>query len=495
MNEKYEAIIGLEIHVQLATQSKMFCSCSNSGENKPVNTTVCPVCMGHPGTLPVPNREAIRMGIMIARALECRVPERSKFDRKSYFYPDLPKGYQISQFDEPIGLDGHLNVQLGEHIHRVGITRLHLEEDAAKLTHAAGRESSVVDFNRSGSPLAEIVTEPDMRSPEEAGAFLRELRLIVRYLGVSDGDMEKGHLRCDANISLRPKDKAALWPKTEIKNLNSFRSVERALVFEIERQEKLWDVGKPEDVSSTRGWDEASGMTVLQRTKEESADYRYFPEPDIPPLEFTNEYLREVEATTPELPAARRTRFTAEYALPKKDIEVLVQDKRLGDFVESVISELQAWVRANGKDWERERSTLTKQTVNLVINRFSKFLVDHSQTVDSSRVTAENMAEFVTIVASGSINNQAAQKVLALMFQTGKDPSQIVEEQGLAQMDDASALTEIVQHVLEAHPNVVEDVKAGKRQALMFLVGQVMTASKGKANPQVVQKILRDKLS
>lgn len=490
MENRYDVIIGLEIHVQLATKSKMFCSCDNTGENKPVNTTVCPVCMGHPGTLPVPNETAIRLGVMTAMALHCRIPEQSKFDRKSYFYPDLPKGYQISQFDEPVGGEGHLDVLVGEHQHRVGLTRLHLEEDAAKLTHPEGKNFSVVDFNRAGSPLAEIVTEPDMRSPEEAGAFLRELRLIVRYLGVSDGDMEKGHLRCDANISLRPKNETVLFPKTEIKNLNSFRAVERALAYEIKRQTELWDAGTPESVTSTRGWDDAKGETVLQRVKEDAADYRYFPEPDIPPLNFTNEYLRSIEAETPELPAARRVRFATEYELASHDLDVLVNDKQLGDFVEEVISELKAWVVTQKKDWDHERSTLTKQAVNLIINRFAKFLAEHGQTVAESKVSAENMAEFVTLVSSGTINNQAAQKVLEAMFATGQDPSQIIDEQGLAQMSDEGAMTEIVESVLSANPDVVADVKAGKQQAMMFLVGQVMKESKGKANPQIVRALL-----
>lgn len=495
MEPRYEAIIGLEIHVQLATKSKMFCGCSNAGENQPVNTTVCPLCMGHPGTLPVPNSEAIRLGVMTAMALHCRILERSKFDRKSYFYPDLPKGYQISQYDEPVGVDGYLTVQLGEHIHRVGITRLHVEEDAAKLVHMSGKEQSIVDFNRAGSPLAEIVTEPDMRSPEEAGVFLRELRLIVRYLGVSDGDMEKGHLRCDANISLRPKDEATLFPKTEIKNLNSFRAVERALNFEIKRQTELWNAETPESAQSTRGWDDAKGVTVLQRTKEDAADYRYFPEPDIPPLNFTNEYLREIEALTPELPAARRVRFSQEYGLSHKDIDVLVNDQQLGDFVEEVISELRAWVLSESKNWKKERSALTTQAVNLVINRLAKFLTEHGQTVAQSKITAENMAEFVTIVASGTINNQAAQKVLETMFATGQNPSQIIDEQGLAQIEDEGAVAEIVENVMRAHPKIVEDIKAGKQQAMMFLVGQVMKESKGTANPQMARSLLEQKLS
>lgn len=434
------------------------------------------------------------MGIMTARALACRIPERSKFDRKSYFYPDLPKGFQISQFDEPVGMSGNLEIRLGEHSHRVGITRLHLEEDAAKLTHAMGKESSVVDFNRSGSPLAEIVTEPDMRSPKEAGAFLRELRLIVRYLGVSDGDMEKGHLRCDANISLRLKGDAVFYPKTEVKNLNSFRSVERALEYEIERQEQLWDAGEPEDVSSTRGWDEVKCATVLQRTKEDSADYRYFPEPDIPPLEFTNEYLREIEAMIPELPAARRIRFADEYAFQPKDIEVLVQDRRLGDFAENVVSELAEKVKEAGRDWTKESMPLMTQAVNWLINRLPKLLSNNGMTVTTMSLTAENFAEFI-MFASDKLNNQAALTLLTAMVKTGGDPSSLIEEHGLAAIDDERHLATLVDGVLADHGKVVEEYKTGKQAAFQFLVGQVMAASRGKAKPQVVQKILREKLS
>lgn len=495
MIDQYEAIIGLEIHVQLATKSKMFCACSNQGEGKPVNSTVCPVCMGHPGTLPVPNKEAVRMGVMTAMALHCRIPEFSKFDRKSYFYPDLPKGYQISQYDEPIGVDGHLDIVLGEHKHRVGITRLHLEEDAAKLTHPEKKNFSVVDFNRAGSPLAEIVTEPDLRSPEEAGTFLRELRLVIRYLGVSDGDMEKGHMRCDANISLRPKDEEAFFPKTEIKNLNSFRAVERALAYEIERQRGMWESGTPESVQSTRGWDDARGETVLQRIKEDAADYRYFPEPDIPPLNFTNAYLREVEAATPELPAARRIRFQSEYGLALKDMDVFVNEKLLGEYFEEVVSELQEWVGSEGKDWEVEKRGLITQATNLLINRFQKMLVDHKVALADARVTPENFAEFVLLLSQGKVNNQAAQKILDQMMQTGGDPSTIMEEEGLTQIDDIAELSAIVEKVLQENSTVVVDYKNGKEPAFKFLVGMAMRKTEGKADPQAIQKILREKLS
>lgn len=495
MPKEYEAIIGLEIHVQLKTKSKMFCSCDNTGEGKPINTTICPICTGQPGVLPVPNQQAIDWAVMTAMALDCRIPTISKFDRKSYFYPDLPKGYQISQYDEPIGVNGHLTIHIGDHEHRVGITRLHLEEDAAKLLHPAGKDYSLVDFNRAGTPLMEIVSEPDIRSPEEARVFLQELRLMMRYLGVSDADMEKGHLRCDANISLRPKDDMTLFPKTEIKNLNSFRSVERALAFEVKRQGELWDRGEPESAQSTRGWDEGRGVTVLQRTKEEASDYRYFPEPDIPPLEFTNEYLRGIQALIPEVPQARRERYLREYQLPVKDIDVLVAEKELGDFAELVVSELQAWVQAKGVSWEEHQTSFVRELANWLINRLQKLLVASKQSIEASKITAENFAEFITIVASKKINNQAAQKVLEVMFTTGADPSHVIEEQGLAQIEDEELLNQLVRKVIDGNPKVVQDFQGGKEAALAFLVGRVMSETKGKANPQMVQRLLREKLT
>lgn len=492
MTRGYETIIGLEIHVQLKTRAKMFCSCSNAGENEPQNTTVCPVCMGHPGTLPVPNQQAIDWAVMTAAALGCTVADRTKFDRKSYFYPDLPKGYQISQFDKPIGEHGVLEVAVDGKQCRIGITRLHLEEDAAKLIHDAKKKTSVVDFNRAGTPLMEIVTEPDLRSPEEAKAFLQELRLIARYLGVSDADMEKGHLRCDANVSVRPVGEKELSPKTEIKNVNSFRSVERALAYEVKRQTALWEEGKPEAEQSTRGWDDARGTTTLLRTKEGSADYRYFPEPDIPELTFSEAYRAKLEAETPELPDARRARFASEYKLPAQDIEVLVNDKALAEFFENVVSELKEW---EGSDGKKATVAEMKLAANLLINRLQKALVDAKQGIEESVITAENFAEFVMIVAHKKVNNQAALKVLATMVATGEDPSHIVEEGGHGQIEDEELLNHLVMKVLESNGKVVAEYQAGKHASFQFLVGQVMKEAGGKASPHTVQEVLRKKLS
>lgn len=492
--KELEVIIGLEIHVQLKTKSKMFCSCDNTGENQPINTTICPICTGQPGVLPVPNQQAIDWAVMAALALDCRVPEFSKFDRKSYFYPDLPKGYQISQYDEPIGVDGHVSVAIGGHVHRVGITRLHLEEDAAKLLHPEGQNYSIVDFNRAGTPLMEIVTEPDLRSPEEAKVFLQELRLMMRYLGISDADMEKGHLRCDANISLRERGSVELSPKTEIKNVNSFRSVERALAYEIERQSELWREGAPDALQSTRSWDEETGTTILQRTKEEASDYRYFPEPDIPPLNFTAEYLRSIQAAIPELPAARRTRFAGQYGIAPKDLEVLVNEKSLGDYAEQAISELEAWAKAEGGNWAKESAKMVTLLVNWLVNRLQKLLFSAKVSAAASKITAEDFAEFIKLVAAGKISNQAAQKILEIMFTTGADPHHILEEHGLAQIDDAGEIARIIQNVLDENPKVVQDVHNGKQQAVQFLIGKVMAATKGKANPATVQQLLTERL-
>ncbi|MBI4415268.1 MAG: Asp-tRNA(Asn)/Glu-tRNA(Gln) amidotransferase subunit GatB, partial [Candidatus Kerfeldbacteria bacterium] len=346
-----------------------------------------------------------------------------------------------------------------------------------------------------GTPLAEIVTEPDIRSPAEAKIFLQELRLMMRYLDVSDADMEKGHLRCDANISLRPRGEVLLSPKTEIKNLNSFRSVERALTYEIGRQAELWDAGTPDALQTTRGWDETKGETVLQRTKEEASDYRYFPEPDIPPLHLTSEYVRNITAHMPELPEQRRLRFAEQYILTKKDIDILVNDKDLGDFFEKAASELQAWLDAEKRSWATEGPALMTQLANWLINRLQKLIAENKQTLSESNITPENFAEFVKIVASGSVNNQGAQKILTLMSETGHDPSDILEREGLGQMQDAEKLVEIVQRVIDANPKVVGDVRAGKEQAKKFLVGKVMAATKGTANPQMVAALLDEKLS
>jgi aspartyl-tRNA(Asn)/glutamyl-tRNA(Gln) amidotransferase subunit B len=498
---KYETIIGLEIHLQLKTKSKMFCSCSNDGSNQPVNTVVCPVCLGHPGTLPTVNKEAIKQGIMMALALNCEIKRRSKFDRKNYFYPDLPKGYQISQFDEPLAVNGHLVIDLDGQHHKIGIERLHMEEDAAKNIHKDGK--TLVDFNRGGTPLAEIVSKPDFRTPAQARVFLQDVRLIARYLGVSDADMEKGHMRCDANISLRPVGDKELYHKTEVKNLNSFKAVEKALQFEEERQTALWDTNKPPSITSTRGWDEDKQETIEQRTKEGSSDYRYFPEPDLPPLIIEANLLQEVKSLMPELPNNRQNRFVEEYSLKASDALVLINLKHWADYFEEVMSDLRAWlfkdenIKSDSKEaeslWQDNKQALSKLSYNWLSSELFG-LIDTNFDIKDLKITAENMAELLKLIYRNKLNSSAGQTVLKTMFDTGDDPSHIMDDLDLGQVDDDKALQIFVEEVIKNNPQQVEDYKAGKTALLKFFVGKVMAASKGKANPQKIEKILQDKL-
>ncbi len=505
-----EPVIGLEIHVQLKTKSKMFCGCDNRAEDAPPNTAVCPVCMGHPGTLPVANGQAVRFGILASLALGCRITPQSKFDRKNYFYPDLPKGYQISQFDKPVGLAGSMTLEnpYAKHGERsaftIGITRLHLEEDAAKLQHAGNGSASLVDFNRAGTPLAEIVTEPDFASASEAKAFLHELRLIMRTLGVSDADMEKGHLRCDANISLRQviddpaleKESVARFnPKTEVKNLNSFKAVERALEYEILRQTKLWEIGTPPMVTTTRGWDEDKQITVEQRVKEDSADYRYFPEPDLPPLALA-ELERDVRQSMPELPEAKRQRFREEYALSPADTKHIVETPGLADFTEQAFSELREWLSSSGETeaWEAVKPKFAKLVSGWLLSKLLGLMAEIKTDIRIAKITPGNFAEFLTLLHAGKINSTAAQEVLRIMLESGQDPSHIVAERGLEQVSDLGDLELACENVILANDRVVGDYKAGKLAAIMFLVGQVMKETRGKAKPDLVREILETKL-
>lgn len=505
-----EPVIGLEIHVQLKTKSKMFCGCDNRAEDAPPNTAICQVCLGHPGILPVANEQAVRFGILASLALGCRINHESKFDRKNYFYPDLPKGYQISQFDKPVGIEGSLVVEIPgagpneRKTARIGITRLHLEEDAAKLVHADGGRASLVDFNRGGTPLAEIVTEPDFRSPAEAKAFLQELRLIMRTLGVSDAEMEKGHLRCDANVSLReviddPVTDADLPkrfnPKTEVKNINSFRSVERALEYEIMRQTKLWEAGHPPAYTSTRGWDDEKQITVEQRIKEDSADYRYFPEPDLPPLELAD-LEKEIRPLLPELPAQRRARFQEEYALSPADAKQIVDNPHLADWTERVFSELQEWLISakDGSDWETEKPKFAKLVSGWLLSKMLGIMAEMGTDIRIAKVTPENFAEFLTLIHLGKINSTAAQEVLRIMLESGETPALIVKERGLEQVSDLGDLELAADNVIAANPKVVADYQGGKAPAIMFLVGQMMKETRGKAKPELAREILEAKL-
>ncbi len=486
-----ESVIGLEIHVQLKTKSKMFCACSNAGEFAPPNTTICPICVGHPGTLPVPNRTAIEWSVKAAKAIGCRINAVSKFDRKHYFYPDLPKGYQISQYDQPIGVEGALEVEVNGEPIRVRIERLHLEEDAAKNFHRDG--STLVDFNRGGTPLMEIVTKPDIRTPLQAKTFLQELRRIIRHIGVSDADMEKGHLRCDANISLRPVGEEKLYTKTEVKNINSFRSVERALVFEIARQTKLWEEGTPVDKLSTRGWNDNRGTTEEQRVKEEAADYRYFPDPDLPPMNLAE---IEKEVRLPELPQAIRARFQTEYALAAEDAFVLTESREWISFTEAMFSELAAWLRSLPSEEKiPDHATLGKLTGGWLTNKLLGKMGEKNISLDELKITPENFAEFVTLIVTEKVGSANAQKLLELMLDTGADPSHLMEDHRLGQVRDTALIEDAVGRVIDNHPEEVAKYRSGKTAVFQFLVGMCMKETEGKADPKMVEELLKNKLS
>lgn len=504
----YETVIGLEIHIQLKTKTKMFCGCSTHDSATAPNAHICPICLGHPGVLPVVNESAVRSGVFVGLALNCTIAEHSKFDRKNYFYPDLPKSYQISQFDQPIAENGFVDIVIptGERTTaRIGITRAHLEEDAAKNIHAAG-SASYVDFNRGGTPLIEIVTEPDFRSPQEAKIFLQELRLIARYLGISDADMEKGHLRCDANISLRPIDEQGgiigprFHPKTEIKNLNSFKHVEKALEYEIKRQTKLWEAENPPSTSTTRGWNDEKNQTEEQRSKEDAADYRYFPEPDIPPLNL-KQLAEELKTQLPELPAAKRQRFEQEYSLKPSAARQICEDPWMADFVEHVFSELHAWLIAlpelNQTDetiLNHEKEKLGKLVAGWLLSKLMGILIERKIDIRIMKITPENFAEFISLIATRKLNNTAGLKVLNMMLDDGNDPTHIMEEQQLGRMDDEGTLAEIVSQVIENHPAELARYQSGEEQLLKFFIGMVMKASEGTADAAMAKNMLMVKL-
>ncbi len=470
----YEAVIGLECHVQLATASKMFCGCPTDYAGAAPNTHVCPICFGMPGVLPVMNRTAIEYTLLTGLALNADIPEATKFDRKNYPYPDLVKGYQISQYDMPLVKGGSLEITVGDGPPRtIGLERVHLEEDTGKLTHVAG--GSLVDFNRSGVPLMEMVSQPDLRTPAEARAYLQKLRAILRTLGVSGADMEKGQLRCDVNVSLRPVGETKLGTKVEVKNLNSFRAVFHSLEFEIARQTELLDKGERIQ-QETRGWIEDRGVTVTQRTKEEAHDYRYFPEPDLPPLFVERAWLAELRACLPELPDARAARYMRSFGLGAYDAEALCIDLVEADLFEATV--------AAGAD--------AKKAANWIQNDVHRL---RAESPDDGHVDARHLAELIGLLDSGKIGTSAARQVLPEIFRTGKSPSALVEELGLAQVSDTSELASAVRSALDANPTAVADYRAGKATAINFLKGQVMKATRGKANPQVVEDLLRHHLA
>lgn len=486
---KYTPVIGMEIHVELKTKSKMFCDSKNGlGLEREPNVHICPVCTGQPGTLPVPNRQAIEFVQLAGLALNCQLRLDSKFDRKNYFYPDLPKGYQISQYDQPLCEKGKLKINGKE----IGITRIHLEEDTGKLIHPKGVNYTLVDFNRAGVPLMELVTEPDIETGEEARLFCQKLQQICRYLEISDADMEKGNMRCEANISLFKEGEDRLSGiKVEVKNINSFKFVEKAIAFEIERQTEVLERGE-KVIQETRGWDANRSATVSQRKKESAHDYRYFPEPDIPPLNFDDAYVAALKRKLPELPEQKSVRFKSEYGLPEGDVQVIIAQKDLAEYFEKVIGEI--YEKINCGEYQLEKEKAVKLAANYAITELRKHMTESSASLKEMKITPENYAELICIVSSGKINSSAAQAVLLEMYKTGGDPSQIIESKNLAQMSDAGELEKIVDGILAKNEKSVADFKAGKENAMKFLVGQIMKETKGKANPQLVQKMMLAKL-
>jgi aspartyl-tRNA(Asn)/glutamyl-tRNA(Gln) amidotransferase subunit B len=471
----YEAVIGMEVHAELSTRSKIFCGCSAGFFGAEPNTHVCPVCMGYPGVLPVVNARAIEYVVRVGLALNCQIAPYSKFDRKNYTYPDLPKGYQISQYDLPLCQNGWLDVEIDGQTHRIGIRRAHLEEDTAKEFHTD--RASLVDFNRSGVPLLEIVTEPDIASGEEARGFLVELQAILRALGVSTADMEKGAMRCEPNVSVRPVGSDGLGVKTEIKNLNSFRSVKQAIEYEIARQVKVLESGGIVE-QVTMGWNERDNRTVVQRSKEHAQDYRYFPEPDLAPLALDAEYVTRVRSTLPELPAARRERLADTYGLRAEDADLLAAEAELSDYYEACVAAA------------RGRGVEAGTVCNWITGEMFRLLNEEGTSIAQSSVDPSALADLLGEVERGTINANTGKAVLADMFATGRQASKIIAEQGLAQVSDEQAIRQLVNQTVVENPEALQQYREGKHSVAGFFIGQVMRASRGKANPQVVRKVL-----
>ena len=477
LRDKYEVVIGLEVHAQLKTKSKIFAPDSTEFGNEQ-NSQISPITLGMPGVLPVLNKECVNMGIKLGLALNCDIPERCKFDRKQYFYPDLPKGYQISQYDEPICLNGHLDIN-GK---RIGITRAHLEEDAGKLVHVgsagiAGSTYSLVDLNRAGTPLLEIVSEPDMRSSEEAKNYMEELRNIVRYIGVCDGNLEEGSMRCDANISIMPKGSKEFGTRAEIKNVNSFRALQRAIEYEIDRQIELVEDGE-EVIQETRLWDDNAGETRSMRGKEDAHDYRYFPEPDLMPLSISREWVEEVRKTLPELPSQKRQRYM-DLGLSEYDASVIVEQMQSALFFDKVL----------------ELGGNAKIAVNFMMGEIAAYLKENHIEITDTKLIPENLVELIGLIEKGTISNNIGKQILIDMLQTGEKASAIVEKKGLSQITDVDAIRKMVEEVVANNPNQVEQYKSGKTNILGFFVGQIMKATKGRANPKTVNEILLELLN
>ncbi|WP_100397851.1 Asp-tRNA(Asn)/Glu-tRNA(Gln) amidotransferase subunit GatB [Bacillus sp. FJAT-44742] len=471
---KFETVIGLEVHSELKTNSKIFCGCSTEF-GAPPNTHTCPVCLGHPGVLPVLNERAVEYAVKAAMALNCDIAENTKFDRKNYFYPDSPKAYQISQFDKPVGENGWIEIEVEGKKKRIGITRLHLEEDAGKLTHDEYGEHSLVDFNRVGTPLVEIVSEPDIETPEEAYAYLEKLKAILQYTEVSDCKMEEGSLRCDANISLRPAGQVEFGTKTELKNLNSFANVQKGLAFEEKRQEQELLSGG-EILQETRRWDDAKKETILMRVKEGSDDYRYFPEPDLVALHIDHEWKEKIKETIPELPDERKNRYINELGLSAYDAGVITQSKAMSDYFEETV----------------EKGGDAKQAANWLMGEVNAYMNANGKDLEELALTPESLSKLIALIEKGTISSKIAKKVFADLVEKGGDPEEIVKEKGLVQISDEGELKKIVDEILDNNQQSIEDFKNGKDKAFGFLVGQTMKQTKGKANPQMVNKLIKE---
>jgi aspartyl-tRNA(Asn)/glutamyl-tRNA(Gln) amidotransferase subunit B len=478
MTTHYEAIIGLEVHAEMQTKSKMFCGCPvvDNTIAEP-NVAVCPVCAGMPGMLPVVNQRAVEYGIKVALALGCEINPRSIFARKNYFYPDLPKGYQISQYEEPLARNGTLTIRTSEGVRTIRVRRVHLEEDTGKLTHVDG--ASLIDLNRAGVPLLEIVSEPDIRSAEEAHSYGEALRSILRYLGVNSGNMQKGVIRFEANVSVRPVGSAELRTRTEVKNLNSFRALRGAVDYEIQRQIQLHEKSQPV-IQQTMGWDENNQQTYTQRVKEEEDDYRYFPEPDLPPLVVEASWVEEIRSGLPELPAAKAARFVSEYGLSEYDAEVLVAEQEVADYFEGTVS-------ASGVP--------AKTAVNWISGEIFSWLNQSGETVNSLKVSPQALGELLQLIEKGEINQNTGKSVLAEMLQSGQSAPEIVEAKGLRQVSDQDRITEMIEAVLDENPEQVAAYLGGKESLLNWFFGQVMRAAKGQANPQIVREMLNQQLA
>ena len=476
----YEAVIGLEVHAHLLTRSKIFCGCSTAFGGEP-NTQTCPVCTGQPGSLPVLNVKVVEFALKMALACHCAISPYGLFARKNYFYPDLPKGYQISQYEYPLARDGHVEISADGGQKRIGIIRIHMEEDAGKLVHEGAFESSsssFVDFNRTGVPLIEIVSGPDIRTAEEAGQYLRSLRDILRYLEICDGDMEKGSFRCDANVSVRPRGQREFGTRTELKNMNSFRHVEKALEYEMKRQITLLEGGE-KVVQESRLWDEDQERTISMRGKEEAHDYRYFPDPDLVPFEVSEAWIEDIRGTLPELPAEKRDRFVDQYGIPEYDAGILTASRALADYYEECI-------RLSGE---------AKMVSNWIMGDLLRELKKDDREIEECPVTPKHLASMLKMIKDGVISGKIAKTVFEEMYRSGRGPEKIVHEKGLIQLTDVDEIQRIIRGVLKENPKLVEDYRKGKEQVLGFFVGQVMKATKGKANPKLVNELLRKSLS